>query len=152
MNQPFTPQSPLELAKFVLQLAGNEERVEVELAREVVRLSALSETAPLDQVARDEVARIYEIAKRDDWHTQLVGSDIRTLCRMALQGARTEIERSTADRCNAAMVFRKDWQEADPEELEPWYSHWVSELTAQGLHAKANIATVLAILSKRLAK
>lgn len=64
--------------------------------------------------------------------------------------ALSETQRSTADRCNAAMVFKKDWDEADPEALEPWYSHWVGELTAQGLHAKADIATVLAILSKRL--
>ena len=35
---------PLKLAEFILRLAGKEERVEVELAREVVRLSALSST------------------------------------------------------------------------------------------------------------
>lgn len=51
--------------------------------------SAEVASEPLDQVARDEVARIYELAKRDDWHMQIVGSDIRVLCRMALQGARS---------------------------------------------------------------
>ncbi len=39
------PQTPLELAQFILQLSGNEERVEVELAREVVRLSSLHSAA-----------------------------------------------------------------------------------------------------------
>jgi hypothetical protein len=48
------------------------------------------------------------------------------------------------------MVTMHQWEDADPEKLEPWYSHWVMELTAQGLHSKADIATVLAILSQRL--
>ena len=50
-----------------------------------------------------------------------------------------------------AMVTQHQWEDADPAALEPWYSHWVMELTAQGLHDKADIATVLAILSKRIA-
>lgn len=48
------------------------------------------------------------------------------------------------------VVSEKDWKDAEPLDLEPFYSHWVNELTAQGLHAKADIATVLAILSRRI--
>lgn len=51
-----------------------------------------------------------------------------------------------------AMVFKDQWGDVDPEALEPWYSYWVSEMTSQGLHSKADIATVLAVLSDRLAK
>lgn len=58
----------------------------------------------------------------------------------------------TAKVCLQAMIFKDQWKDADPEALEPWYSYWVSELTTQGLHSKADIATVLAILSDRLAK
>jgi len=32
-------QTPLDLAQFILRLAGHEERIEVDLAKEVVRLS-----------------------------------------------------------------------------------------------------------------
>lgn len=59
---------------------------------------------------------------------------------------------STESKALRAMVTKAQWQEARPMELEPWYCHWVNELTAQGLHAKSDIATVLAILSKRLAE
>ena len=34
-------------------------------------------------------------------------------------------------------------------ELEPYYCYWVSHLTSEGLHDKADIATVLAILHQQ---
>lgn len=43
-----------------------------------------------------------------------------------------------------------DWRNADPEELEPHFSRWMLELTAQGLHGKADIATVLAMQDTRI--
>lgn len=43
----------------------------------------------------------------------------------------------------------KFWWEAEPQKLEPYFTQWMLELTAQALHDKADIATVLAILSKR---
>jgi hypothetical protein len=42
----------------------------------------------------------------------------------------------------------KRWRDADPEALEPFYSKWVGLLTSEGLHAKADIATVLALLDR----
>lgn len=44
------------------------------------------------------------------------------------------------------------WEDADPEMLEPFYSKWVGLLTSEGLHAKADIATVLALLDQRIHK
>src|SRR4051812_18379587 len=66
-----------------------------------------------------------------------------------LRAPQSETARSTADQCNRAMVFKEEWTHTAPTDIEPWYSHWVGELTAQGLHAKTDIATVLAILSTR---
>ncbi len=43
----------------------------------------------------------------------------------------------------------KHWREARPMELEPHYCYWVSHLTSEGLHAKSDIATVLAILHQQ---
>ena len=45
-------------------------------------------------------------------------------------------------------VFVPDWRNAKPWDYEPWFSKWMLELTAQGLHAKADIARVLAMLSR----
>lgn len=47
-------------------------------------------------------------------------------------------------------IRREEWTEAKPWDLEPYRIWWVEQLTAQGLHAKADIADVLGILSKRL--
>jgi hypothetical protein len=43
----------------------------------------------------------------------------------------------------------KFWREARVMELEPYYCYWVSHLTSEGLHDKADIATVLAILHQQ---
>lgn len=48
------------------------------------------------------------------------------------------------------MVWKDEWENADPEELGEQYVAWVHQLTEQGLHSKADIATVLAILSNRI--
>jgi len=62
------------------------------------------------------------------------------------------IERSPAiDEARVAAAIRIErwqWEGVDLERLEPWYSHWVGQLTAQGLHSKADIATVMAMLSQ----
>lgn len=68
---------------------------------------------------------------------------------------RVEINSAMTDTVKVAlqaMVFKDQWKDADPAALEPWYSYWVSELTGQGIHAKSDVAMVLAILSDRLAK
>ena len=57
-------QTPLELAQFILKLAGTEERVEVELAREVARLSALPEGVAND--AKDSAR--YRALRQDHDH------------------------------------------------------------------------------------
>jgi hypothetical protein len=44
------------------------------------------------------------------------------------------------------------WQDADPEALEPYYTKWVGLLTSEKLHAKADIATVLALLDQRISQ
>lgn len=49
---------------------------------------------------------------------------------------------------NSYSTTVPDWRNADPEELEPFYSKWVGLLTSEGLHAKADIATVLAMLDR----
>jgi hypothetical protein len=43
-----------------------------------------------------------------------------------------------------------DWRNADPEN-EPDYVFWVSALTSEGLHAKSDIALLLAMQSRSLA-
>lgn len=43
-----------------------------------------------------------------------------------------------------------DWKNAEPWNLEPWFSRWMLELTAQGLHDKGDIAVVLAMQSAAL--
>jgi len=43
-----------------------------------------------------------------------------------------------------------DWSVVDPYELEPFYSKWVGLLTSEGLHAKADIATVLALFDRHV--
>lgn len=43
-----------------------------------------------------------------------------------------------------------NWRAARPMELDPYYCHWVSKLTSDDLHAKSDIATVLALLHREL--
>jgi hypothetical protein len=43
-----------------------------------------------------------------------------------------------------------DWRAVRPMDLEPYYCHWVNKLTADDLHAKSDIATVLALLHREL--
>lgn len=38
-----------------------------------------------DKNDRQRVEEIFEVAKRDTWHLELVGSDVRELCRIALR-------------------------------------------------------------------
>lgn len=67
----------------------------------------------------------------------------------ARESARSATQRIEPERVAEALKVKKhEWENADPELLEPWYSHWVQQLTEQGLHSKADIATVLAILSQ----
>lgn len=51
----------------------------------------------------------------------------------------------------STLSLSADWRnavdEADPENLEPHYSTWVAGLTKYGLHDKADIATLLALLT-----
>lgn len=63
------------------------------------------------------------------------------------QSARPEALRKPHDLPSGAPG---DWRNADPERLEPYYSHWVSKLTTDDLHAKSDIATVLALLHQQL--
>lgn len=53
---------------------------------------------------------------------------------------------STAERPSEKWKF---WRTARVMELEPYYCYWVSHLTSEDLHAKADIATVLAILHQQ---
>lgn len=41
------------------------------------------------------------------------------------------------------------WRNVRPWDLEPYYLYWVSHLTSEDLHAKSDIATVLALLHQQ---
>ncbi len=101
----------------------------------------------------------------DDPHdlTTVRREDLVTLCERAYAYGQEQSRRvlpesgapsreaDTVAKATAGLVEKAMWENADPELLEPWYTHWVGALTAQGLHDKADIATVLAILSQRAA-
>ena len=44
-----------------------------------------------------------------------------------------------------------NWRGASPRDYEPYFSKWMMELTAQGLHDKGDIALVLAMQERELA-
>ena len=48
------------------------------------------------------------------------------------------------------MTPMPDWRNAKSWDYEPHFGRWMLALTAQGLHAKADIARVLAMLSAEL--
>lgn len=56
----------------------------------------------------------------------------------------------TQSRNCSPMVWKDEWENADPEELGEQYVAWVHQIASQGLHSKADIAKVLAILSNRI--
>lgn len=58
-------------------------------------------------------------------------------------------EKRSATRDSQPSTQWKFWREARVMELEPYYCYWVSHLTSEGLHDKADIATVLAILHQQ---
>jgi len=47
-------------------------------------------------------------------------------------------------------ISQPNWRNANPRELEPQFSIWMNALTAEGLHQKADIAIVLAILDREI--
>jgi hypothetical protein len=61
----------------------------------------------------------------------------------------TEAARSSTRTNEQPSTQWKFWREARVMELEPYYCYWVSHLTSEGLHDKADIATVLAILHQQ---
>lgn len=57
---------------------------------------------------------------------------------------------STSRNCETPSAAPGDWRAVRPMDLEPYYCHWVNKLTADDLHAKSDIATVLALLHREL--
>lgn len=60
-------------------------------------------------------------------------------------------EKQTTTSDNPMGTPIPDWRNANPMKLEPWFARWMMALTSEGLHDKADIATVLAMQSLELA-
>lgn len=95
--------------------------------------------------------RFYDYAVKGRGGPQFTMDDFRTIRELtdfafkALTSKPTEVERTPRHPSDKWKL----WANADPEQMEPYYSYWVGALTSEGLHAKADIATVLALLHQQ---